>query len=122
MYSLESTTEEGEEGENEEENEEVEVKSEITARLLHRSHRHYTSTMYLNLHKKHFSYIKDLKHYSHSFCCSRCGKYWKHVGKLHRHELTCEAKVRYQFPGGAYNVPKTIFELLEDEGFLFLTV
>jgi hypothetical protein len=35
---------------------------------------------------------------------------------LHRHERTCEAKVRYQFPGGTYKTPKTIFDLLEDEG------
>ncbi|CAH3160600.1 unnamed protein product [Porites lobata] len=36
---------------------------------------------------------------------------------LHRHERTCEAKVHYTFPGGAYKTPPTIFELLEDEGF-----
>ena len=36
---------------------------------------------------------------------------------LNRHERTCEAKVHYQFPGGAYKTPPTIFQLLEDEGF-----
>ena len=36
---------------------------------------------------------------------------------LHRHEKTCEAKVRFKFPGGVYRTPPTIFELLEDEGF-----
>ncbi|CAH3180090.1 unnamed protein product, partial [Porites lobata] len=40
-----------------------------------------------------------------------------HVGMLHRHERTCEAKVHYTFPRGAYKTPPTIFELLEDEGF-----
>ena len=35
---------------------------------------------------------------------------------LNRHERTCEAKVSYQFPGGAYKTPPTIFQLLEDEG------
>ena len=91
VYILESTTEDGKEGEDEEENAEKEAKPEIAARLIFRSHRHYASTMYLNLHKKHVSYITDMKRYSHSFCCSRCGKYWKHVGKLHRHERTCDA-------------------------------
>ena len=38
------------------------------------------------------------------------------MGMLHRHERTCEAKVRYAFPGGAYKTPPTIFQLLEDEG------
>jgi len=30
--------------------------------------------------------------------------------------MKCEAKVRYSFPGGTYKSPKTIFDLLEDEG------
>ena len=117
VYTLQFATEHEEEGEDEEENAEIEAKQEVAARLIFRSHRHYASTMYLNLHKKHFSYTKDMKHYSHLFCCSRCGKYWKHVGMLHRHERTCDAKVQYKFPGGAYTIPKTIFDLLEDEGF-----
>ncbi|CAH3104137.1 unnamed protein product [Porites lobata] len=36
---------------------------------------------------------------------------------LNRHERTCEAKVHYMFPGGAYKTAPTIFQLLEDEGF-----
>ena len=35
---------------------------------------------------------------------------------LNRHERTCEAKVIYQFPEGAYKTPPTIFHLLEEEG------
>ncbi|CAH3017889.1 unnamed protein product, partial [Porites evermanni] len=35
---------------------------------------------------------------------------------LNRHERTCEANVSYQFPGGAYKTPPTIFQLLGDEG------
>ena len=115
VYSLESTKEDGEKGD--ENNEEEKEKPEIAANLVYRSQRHYACTLYLNLHKKHFSYIKDMKHYFHSFCCSRCGKYWKHVGKLHRHEHTCAAKFQYKFPGGAFTIPKTVFDLLEDEGF-----
>ena len=34
---------------------------------------------------------------------------------FNHHEWTCEAKVHYQFPGGAYKTPPTIFQLLEDE-------
>jgi len=75
----------------------------------------YDNMLYLNLYKNHFSYIKDMKKYAKSYACSRCGKYWKHVGKLHRHEKTCEAKIRYKFPGGVFKNPKTIFELLEEE-------
>lgn len=76
----------------------------------------YDHTLYLNLYQNLFSYIKSMAKYSKSFACSRCGKYWKHVGMLHRHEKTCEAKVQYKFPGGVFKNSKTVFELLEEEG------
>lgn len=99
-----------------EDNEEDVRKTEISAQLRIRSHRQYSNTLYLNIYKNHFSYICDLQKYSKSFCCSRCGKYWKHAGMLRRHERTCEAKVRHTFPGGVYSTPQTVFDLLEDEG------
>ena len=101
-----------------EEQEETKDKPDIAATLLRRSHRHYESTLYLNLYEKHFSYIKDLARYSKSFCCSRCGKYWKRTHNLRQHKKTCDGKVQLTYPGGAYHVPKTIFEELEDEGIL----
>ena len=39
---------------------EEETRPDIPATLLRHSHRHYSSTLYLNLHENHFSYIKDL--------------------------------------------------------------
>ena len=77
---------------------------------LRRSHRHFSSTMYLNLYENHFSYIKDLARHSKSFCCSRCGKYWKRASNLRQHEKNCDGKVRLKYPGGAYHVPKTVFK------------
>ena len=112
VYNLESTEDDGEEGD--ENNEEEKEKPEIAAHLVYRSHRHYACTLYLKMHKKHFSYIKDMKHYSHSFCCFRCGKYWKTGFQLNRHKRICDAKVQYKFPGEAYTIPKTVFDLLED--------
>ena len=38
--------------------------------------------------------------------------------KCQRHEKTCDGKVQLKYPGGAYHVPKTIFEELEDEGII----
>ena len=112
VYNLAPTQTHGEE------QEETEDKPDITATLLRRSHRHYESTLYLNLYEKHFSYIKDLARYSKSFCCSRCGKYWKRASNLRQHETTCDGKVQLKYPGGAYHVPKTIFEESEDEGII----
>ncbi|CAB3993894.1 Zinc finger and SCAN domain-containing 22, partial [Paramuricea clavata] len=88
----------------------------IVAQLIQRSHRAYTNSMYLNLYGSHFSYIKNLGMYSKSYCCSKCDKMWKTARALNRHERTCEASIRHIFPGGAYKVPQTIFDLLADEG------
>ena len=116
VYSLQPTKPDGED-EEVEVKEDDDAKPETAAQLLHRSLCHYPSTLCLNLDQRHFSYIKDMNKYAKSYCCSRCGKFWKHVGMLHRDEKTCEAKVDYTLPGGAYNTPPTIFQLLEDEGF-----
>ncbi len=95
---------------------ENEDKTEIVAQLIQRSHRTYDNSMYLNLYGNHFSYIKNLRMYSKSYCCCKCDKLWKSAWALNRHERTCEATIRHVFPGGAYKVPQTIFDLLEDEG------
>ena len=116
VHALEPIKPDGGEGDENIEKEEEDFAPEIAARLIHRSLCHYPRTLYLNLYQNHFSYIKDLKKYAKSYSCSRCGTLWKHVGKLNRHEQTCEAKVLYQFPGGAYKTPLTLFQLLEDEG------
>ena len=94
---------------------ETEEKS-VVAQLIQRSHRRYSNSMYLNLHGKHFSYIKNISLYSKSYSCSKCDKLWKSAWALNRHERTCEAVVKHTFPGGAYRVPQTLFHLLEDEG------
>ena len=109
VYSLAPTHNHGKDEDSEENT------PDFAAILLRRSHRHFSSTLYLNLYENHFSYIKDLARYSKSFCCSRCGKYWKDMWKCQRHEKTCDGKVQLNYPGGAYHVPKTIFEELEDE-------
>ena len=70
-------------------------KTEIVAQLIQRSHRSYANTMYLNLYGSHFSYIKNLKMYSKSYCCCKCDKMWKTAKALNKHERTCEAAVQY---------------------------
>ena len=112
VYSLAPTQTHSEDEDNEENI------PEIAATLLRRSHRHYSSTLYLNLYENHFLYIKVLVRYSKSFWCSLCCKYWKDLWKRQRHEKTCDGKVQLKYPGGAYHVPKTVFEL-EEEGIIF---
>jgi len=91
------------------------------ATLLHRpakvlSKAETEQAMKLNLFEDHFSYIKDMKKYSKSFTCERCGKVFQKDCKLMRHERTCEAKVKLDYPGGVYTPSKTVFEKLEEEG------
>ena len=60
-----------------------------TAELVRRSPCQYVETMYLNLYEAHFSYIKDIRMYSHSYKCSKCEQaLWKSSWELHRHERT----------------------------------
>ena len=108
VYSLAPTHNHGEE-------DDQENAPDFTATLRRRSHRDYDSTLYLNLYKNHFSYIKDPARCSKSFCCSCCCKYWKKSSRLNRHEKTCDGKVQLKYLGGTYHVPKTVFEQLEEE-------
>ena len=90
-----------------------------TAEIVRRSLCSYAQTMYLNLYEAHFSYIKDIRMYSHSYKCSKCEQaLWKCPYDLHRHELTCEAGVNQIYKGGVYRPPSSIFERLDDEGII----
>ena len=87
--------------------------------LVRRSPCQYMETMYLNLYETHFSYIRDIMAYSHSYKCSKCGEsLWKYPSLLKRHELTCEGGIRRVYKGGVYRPPSSIFERLDDEGII----
>ena len=85
--------------------------------LVRRSLCQFTDTMTLNLYETHFSYIRDINMYCHSYRCSRCGEsLWKYPSLLHRHESTCEAGVNRIYKDGVYHPPQSIFQRLDDEG------
>ena len=87
--------------------------------LVRRSLGHYADTMFVNLHETHFSYIRDMKSYSHSYKCSKCGEsLWKYPSWLKIHESTCEDGIRRVYKGGVYRPPASIFERLDDEGII----
>ena len=89
------------------------------AELVRRSPAQYPETMYVNLYETHFSYIPDMKKFSHSYRCSKCeNSMWKCPAWLERHELRCEAGVRHIYNGGVYHPPPSIFERLDDEGII----
>ena len=90
---------------------------ETVAELVRRSPAQYPDTMYLNLHETHYSYIRDIRMYCHSWRCRNCGEsLWKSSWELHRHERTCDAGVNRVYKGGVYRPPPSIFQRLDDEG------
>ena len=88
-----------------------------TVELVRRSPCQYIETMYLNLYEAHFSYIKGIRMYSHSYKCSKCEQaLWKTPQDLHRHERTCTEGIKRVYKGGVYHPPPSVFERLDDEG------
>lgn len=75
--------------------------------------------MYVNLYENHFSFIRDIQSYSDCFVCTKCDKIFPKPYALSRHELICTTNVNHNFPGRVFQIPKTIFEELEDMGLQF---
>ena len=87
------------------------------AEIVRRSLCSYAQTIYLNLYETHFSYIKDIRMYSHSYKCSKCEQaLWKSPYHLHRHERTCTEGIKRVYKGGVYHPTPSIFQRLDDEG------
>ena len=77
---------------------------EVSAQLVRRSLRKHADTMYVNLHETHFSYIRDIKAYTKSYRCRKCGdSLWKRPSRLEAHETTCEGDTRRIYNGGVYH-------------------
>ena len=92
---------------------------EESAQLVRRSLGKHDNIMYVNLYESHFSYIQDMKSYSHSYMCSKCeNSLWKYPSWLKIHESTCEGGIRRVYKGGVYRPPASIFERLDDEGII----
>ena len=76
------------------------------AEIVRRSLCSYAQTMYLNLYETHFSYIKDINTYCHSWRCRNCEtSLWKNPKDLLRHERTCTEGIKRVYKGGVYHPP-----------------
>ena len=92
-----------------------------TAELVRHSLCHYPDTVYVNLYETHYSYIQYIGMYCHSYRCRKCGQsLWKRPYHLHRHESVCEGGIKRIYPGGVYQPSPSIFQRLDDEGFVVI--
>ena len=93
------------------------------AEIVRRSLCSYAQTMYLNVYETHYSYIKDIHKYCHSWRCVKCQvSLWKTQQHLLRHERTCDADIMVEYKGGVYRPPPSIFQRLDDEGIVVAPV
>ena len=74
------------------------------------------NVMNLNLHLRHFSYIKDLSKFSRSYRCKTCNKLFKSSFNQQRHSASCDSATHNIYTGGAFEPNRTIFDKLEDFG------
>ena len=97
------------------------LEEKTTAELVRRSLCHYSDTMYVNIYETHYSYILNIGMYCHSYRCRKCGQtLWKQSYHLHRHESVCEGGIRRIYPGGVYQPSPSIFQRLDDDGFVVI--
>ncbi|KAJ8030844.1 hypothetical protein HOLleu_27376 [Holothuria leucospilota] len=72
--------------------------------------------MYLNYYEGHFSYIKDMEHYSHTFSCTNCKRLFKRYRQLQKHIPHCKTHVKYRYPGGVFELSPSVYDRLEAVG------
>ena len=90
---------------------------EVSAKLVRRSLGKHADNIFVNMCETHFSYIRDMKKFSHSYVCSKCGEsLWRYPSMLKIHESTCEGGIRRVYKGGVYHPTPSVFQRLEDEG------
>ena len=74
------------------------------------------NVMHVNLHREHFSFIKDLNKFSRSYRCNTCSKLFSTSFSQRRHSATCNAATHNIYSGGAFEPNRTIFDRLADFG------
>ena len=82
---------------------------------IYRSPSLYNKTMYLNQYDKHLSVIKNFNAYAKKFHCNICTKHFNRHSNMKQHIKTC-TDTKEIFPGGFYQLPKNIYQKLEDCG------
>ena len=93
-----------------------ELRKDGTATHRFKSMSRFKDIMYLNVHEKHLSYIKDIRDYCKKFQCPSCKKLFNRNVNCQRHNKTCNGVTKYVFPGGYHQQCNSIFDELEEVG------
>ena len=78
------------------------LKAKGKADLVWTSKKRSGGRLNLNLHKTHFSYIKDINAYASSFACGVCGGCYTRSNKLSAHACVVRDVSRMKFVGGDF--------------------
>ena len=89
-----------------------------SATPVYKSRCRYEDTMNLNVFKSHLSYITKMESYCSKYQCKTCDRLFSTSCHWIRHQRKCTNQTKYNFPGGFFNAPQTIFEQLEEYGII----
>ena len=80
---------------------------------VYKSRGQHPTTMYVNLHENHLSYIRDFAMSAQKCQCRTCKRHFDHAGNLHRHQKSCANKIKFVYPGGFHRDRDSIFDQLD---------
>ena len=69
-------------------------------------------TLYLNVSRGHFSYIRNIDAFAKSYVCQTCDACFDRFFNCKRHKCRPDKASRYAFKGGVFESPPTIFSKL----------
>jgi hypothetical protein len=88
---------------------------ERKAKVVWCSKRSFPKRLNLNLHNKHYSYIRNLDGYCNSYVCSVCDRCFDKSFNFRRHICATKEASKLSFRGGEFSSPSNIFTKLERE-------
>ena len=69
----------------------------------------------MNLHRNHFSYIRDVEGFPRDFQCEKYHAQFTLASSCRRHNCDVREVTSFTFPGGAFTTPKCIWEEVSEE-------
>ena len=76
----------------------------------------FQDNLYMNMHKRHLSYITKFEAYSKKFQCAMCNRLFSKLDQVKRHSKVCSNITKHVLPGGHFTQQHTIFDELEQLG------